>query len=320
MLKQLFSPYARFANKLAQYDLRLVDGKIAPPYSCEIDVVDHCNLSCFDCNHASPAVKKRYVSPDQVFHDFHLLAKVYKPQVVKVLGGEPLLHPRLLDVIAAIRQSGICPVIYVITNGLLLPRMTDAFWQAIDILEISCYPDAALSDEQLRACQAKAKQHGVKLLVYYYEKFRPTFVMGGYEQTSLVRQVYRHCHLAHLWGCHVIHEGYFYKCPQSIYIPQLRGAAADKQQVDGIQLKDTPGFIGELFDYLSSQEPLQSCSHCLGNYGKERPHTQTRSKNWLREHELTVEASLDVEKLQQSEAGIIVADTGKKLLAQYRAN
>jgi hypothetical protein len=33
----------------------IAGGNIAPQYSCEINAVDHCNIACMDCNHASSA-------------------------------------------------------------------------------------------------------------------------------------------------------------------------------------------------------------------------------------------------------------------------
>jgi len=302
-----------FSEQLSKHNLSLLKNKIAPPYSCELDIVDHCNISCADCNHASPVIKKRYTNPEDVYHDLSLLAKVYEPQVLKILGGEPLLHPDLLGIFAAIRKSGFCSTLYLITNGLLLPKQGEDFWQAIDILEISCYPDASLSEEQLQYCLDKTKQYDVALYVYYYEQFRPTFVMKGYKQPGLVKRVYRQCYLAHTWGCHIVHEGYFYKCPQSIYIPKALGLTPDHCKADGIKLENSPNFIYKLFQYLSSDKPLNACSHCLGNYGKERPHTIIKRKNWLQASHVYAESLLDIEKLQKSEMGIPVFDTGKKL-------
>jgi hypothetical protein len=315
-LKKYFSQPA-FSEELSKHNLSLVNNKIAPPYSCELDIVDHCNIVCADCNHASPVIKKRYTNPEETCRDLSLLAKVYEPQVIKILGGEPLLHPDLPGIFSAIRRSGFCSTLYLITNGLLLPKQGEDFWKAIDILEISCYPDSSLTDEQLRDCLDKAKQYDVTLYVYYYEQFRPTFVMKGYEHPDLANRVYQQCYLAHTWGCHIVHEGYFYKCPQSVYVPKALGLPSDHCKADGIKLEDSPDFIHKLFEYLSSDKPLNACSHCLGNYGKERPHTIIKRKDWLPANHVYAESLLDIEKLQQSEKGIPVYDAGKELLADY---
>jgi molybdenum cofactor biosynthesis enzyme MoaA len=60
------------------------------------------------------------------------LAACYRVESLKLLGGEPLLHSGLLDVINAVVEAGISDKVCVVTNGVLLPRMKDEFWGAVD--------------------------------------------------------------------------------------------------------------------------------------------------------------------------------------------
>ncbi len=115
----------------------IVDGKIRPHYACQADIVRHCNLACRDCDHISPIANHRFANPESLYRDFSILAKVYKPQFVQLLGGEPLLHPGIVTVLKAVRASEISDRVMVLTNGLLLPLMKDEFWENLDDLEIS---------------------------------------------------------------------------------------------------------------------------------------------------------------------------------------
>ena len=99
--------------------------------ACEINVVEHCNLSCRSCSHVSPAFRRTVIDPDALERDLSLLAEHYKVGTVRLLGGEPLLHPDLGAVVDAVRRSGIGERICVVTNGLLLPRMPRALWEAV---------------------------------------------------------------------------------------------------------------------------------------------------------------------------------------------
>jgi len=104
---------------------------------CEVNVVHQCNLSCRGCSHLSPAVPKAFVDPEIVYRDLSRLAAYYLAGNVRLVGGEPLLHRDLLQVIAAVRASGITECIRILTNGILLPRMPDAFWESVDEVQVS---------------------------------------------------------------------------------------------------------------------------------------------------------------------------------------
>jgi molybdenum cofactor biosynthesis enzyme MoaA len=102
---------------------RVVDGRILNR-RCEINVAEHCNLSCRACSHLSPVHPKAFADPAVVARDLGALAHSYHAKTVRLLGGEPLLHPDLPSVIDAVRASRVCETITVVTNGILQPRVS----------------------------------------------------------------------------------------------------------------------------------------------------------------------------------------------------
>jgi len=82
----------------------------------EVDVVDHCNITCRSCVHLSPIAPKAFVDPEQLERDLSLLARCFALRFILV-GGEPMLHPRLPSVADAVRRSGIADKIILLTNG-----------------------------------------------------------------------------------------------------------------------------------------------------------------------------------------------------------
>ncbi|MFF2008332.1 4Fe-4S cluster-binding domain-containing protein [Streptomyces sp. NPDC058195] len=60
-----------------------------------------------------------------VGRDLTRLAKSYRSANVKILGGEPLLHPGLTDLIREVRESAVTDKIILATNGLLLSSADD---------------------------------------------------------------------------------------------------------------------------------------------------------------------------------------------------
>lgn len=251
------------------------NGKIQAK-ACELNVVHHCNLSCRACSHLSPMAKKFFVDPEKVLNDLSLLSKYYHPQRISLIGGEALLHPDLLDVVNAVRQSGISECIRVVTNGLLLWKMPKLFWQSVDQVHISLYPSHRISVEQLKLFQQQAREHGVALELRYIDYFREPYAELGTEDIHLIHRIYSTCQIAHIWDCHTVCEGYFYKCPPSVFIPRfLQGKSGTN---DGLKLANSETFGNDLLSFLLAKDPLESCRYCLGTVGKQLPHMEVSSR------------------------------------------
>jgi len=95
------------------------------PALCNVAVTNSCNATCDFCNFARgkvPAGNLRWIEADRFAPALDIL---YARDIryVSFFGGEPLLHPRLADMIAMAAGKGMGPA--VITNGWLLPRLLD---------------------------------------------------------------------------------------------------------------------------------------------------------------------------------------------------
>lgn len=280
----------------------VIENKIYTPEGCEINVVYHCNLSCRSCSHLSPTFKQEFVSPDRVFHDLQTLAKFYRPAYIKLLGGEPLLHPELIQVIKAIRQSGISERIQICTNGKLLLKMPDIFWEQVNEISLSLYPGQEPGYNDIKKIQSKAKNFNVSLSLSHFDNFRESYTELGTTDTQLVRRIYSTCKIVHIWRCHTVADGYFYKCPLSFLIPKVISNENPKlNHQDGIKITDSSEFGGNLLDYLQSSNPLLSCNHCLGSIGKLRPHEQTNRKTWRSLQSYPTEEMVDMKYLAELE-------------------
>jgi hypothetical protein len=323
MFPKLFSACRSFLKPLVTKgpnDWRCfnVDGKIVPPYSCEINTIDHCNLRCTYCDHASPASAPRIADPDIIFRDLSLLFKSYKAETLKIIGGEPLLHPDLLSLIRAVRESGICNNILLVTNGTLLHQMDGDIWDALDGVELSVYPETRkMLDMHMPIIQQNAEKHKVRLSRYLYEYFRIPFSLVGTSDMSLIPRIYKTCLRARIWGCQSIHEGYFFKCPQCIYIPGiLDQSVVFDYKKDGIRIVSDSNFQDTLKNYLMSKEPLNSCRYCLGGVGKLRANTMLKTAAWKSSYDVPTEQLVDFDKLHFLENSETVYDMSK-IRVQY---
>jgi MoaA/NifB/PqqE/SkfB family radical SAM enzyme len=112
------------------------------PILVHIVPIRRCNLSCTYCNEFDDYSKP--VPIDQMLRRIDLLAALGAKNIT-LSGGEPLLHPQIVEIIARVRQHGILAGL--ITNGYLLSpeRIHELNRAGLDHLQISVdnvQPDA----------------------------------------------------------------------------------------------------------------------------------------------------------------------------------
>lgn len=99
----------------------------------QIPIVYNCNLNCAYCDHFAPIAPKYQVSVEKFSTDLDRLYKVTQGKVktIWLLGGEPLLHNKICDLIKISSSKFKNSKIAITTNGLLLDKMNDEFWQVL---------------------------------------------------------------------------------------------------------------------------------------------------------------------------------------------
>ena len=70
-------------------------------YYIETDIIDACNLNCAGCSHFAPLAKCRNeVSLEDYTKDVRRIGVLFPfIFIFRILGGEPLLHPQLAEII-----------------------------------------------------------------------------------------------------------------------------------------------------------------------------------------------------------------------------
>jgi organic radical activating enzyme len=274
----------------------------------EVVVAHHCNLRCRACAYLSPIRPKVLADPTLLGRDLAVLAAAYHASETRVLGGEPLLHPEITSILAAIRNSGLCDTIRVITNGLLLPRTPEGFWESIDEVSVSVYPGRALSPEVAEAVRHTAAEHGVALKFKQFRYFRESYSEIGTGDDYLVERIYRTCQMANVWRCHTMWQGRLYRCPQSLFLPAALTQAP--LEMEGIEIGSDDGFRGRLLAFLESSDPLPSCKNCLGSVGRLFVNQQVPRNGWREQQRLPTEDLLDWPHLQllEKNPGMLVKD------------
>jgi hypothetical protein len=246
----------------------------------ELHVTEHCNLRCANCCNMSPLVPEHFLSVEETRALCERMSKVLIADVFKIMGGEPLLHPDIAGVLKAVRSTSIGDRVRLFTNGLLLPSMTDAFWEALDELTISDYSSAKLKPAVLELAHERAARHGFVLNVKPVREFSQVLSPRFRHDDAQVRETFERCWLRH--RCLIVRGGRFYMCTRAAYAADFLAHAAHEEAPagfdragDGIAL-DSPELVTRLESYLNRTEPLAACRFCFGSDGAVEPHYQLK--------------------------------------------
>src|SRR5579864_7318605 len=178
------------AERNGHYKFR--DGRVATR-SLESHVVDHCNLRCWGCCSLSPYLPKWCIDPADLERDLRLAKRALAPKFFKLVGGEPLLHPDLDECLAVSRQVGIAPIVSVTTTGFLLPRSSERFWQLVQALTISLYPQPVLPAETIAYIKSRAAENSITINWKRQDEFVDMDLDGKREDTSFTQNIYDEC-------------------------------------------------------------------------------------------------------------------------------
>ena len=254
------------------YEVR--DGKIHGR-AVEYSVAYHCNLKCAHCSHMAPFIRPTLPPLESFARDVGRLSEALHVRDIRMVGGEPLLNPQIVEFLKAARASGIADSVMVTTNGLLLNSMKDEFWENVDFVWISQYPGASPRDRMIERFRARAAESGTRLEVDPTFFFRATITTEAHPDDAVTRMIYRTCESAHRFHCHMIHEGRLFKCACPPFMPEYlerMGKNGYDPSADAFHIHQARDLFAELKAFLFSPRPLEACRNCLGYVGKWREH------------------------------------------------
>lgn len=235
----------------------------------ETNVTVACQLRCVNCNHfvalQANDAKKRICNPQQVYDDLSALSKFVHVDAWGALGGEPLLHPYLVDVLTAATKSRIADTIEVWTNGIAVRKQGPAFWDSFDRLVVSVYP-GTLENSEIEWIRGACVEAKVELQVKD-ERHVPNFerlLEPVPTEADRSDRKYRSCFFKNY--SRVADNDYFYRCCTSPFIPRL--LLGLPEGTDGIRISTLTE--AALREFLGRTEAMTSCHLCSGLDPQER--------------------------------------------------
>lgn len=250
----------------------------------ETNVTVACQLRCVSCNHfvalQANEARKRLADPVQVYDDLAALSRFVHVDAWGALGGEPLLHPHLVDILTAVTKTRIADVIEVWTNGIAVRKQGAAFWDSFDRLVVSVYP-GTLEDSEIEWIKGAAAEAQIEVHIKD-ERYVPNFerLLEPIATDPITTSAkYRACFFKDY--SRVADNGYFYRCCTSPFVPRL--LLGLPEGTDGIKIAGLTE--AGLLQFLNQKEAPASCQVCSGLDPSIRRRTEWREvrnpQEWL---------------------------------------
>lgn len=261
-------------QKIKQF-LRLKKRLPCLPY-IETHLADHCNLKCIGCTHYSPLADEHFTDVNVFENDMNMLSKKLRFERIRLLGGEPLLHPQINKFIEITRENFPKARIFICTNGILLPSMDEEFWETCRrnniLFDMSRYTvNYSMVPKYAKLIRSKG------LKVNWVHKGQKMWVFHNPLGNSNEKIAFERCAIKY-YRVIILREGKIYICPKTAYldiynkffklnIPRDKGKSIYKCSAK------------EIVKYLD--KPIKTCKYCT-YFGKwvEWQNTEKTKEEW----------------------------------------
>lgn len=126
-----------------------------------LQLLYRCNFNCQHCFHGEDLQKLDVFSPLEVEKIVSLFSEKYGIASVTLLGGEPFLHPNLLEIVRGIKARGL--IVEICTNGYGISNKLQQVSPFIDHLRVSIEGLQEANDEVRRSGSFQAAEKTIKI-------------------------------------------------------------------------------------------------------------------------------------------------------------
>lgn len=231
----------------------------------QIHAADHCNLGCKWCNAFSPIIGECLADIESLKKDLSRFSKLTGGKIgsLAVSGGEPLLHPRLTEILEHARMCFPGQKLHIITNGTKLKDAGEEFWEACRdygfTISLTYYP----IDVDLKEIRTLASSHNVRLVsqddtdirdkTMYFSPLDPSGSQNADDS-------YKLCFMSNT--DFVLENGRIHTCPTIAHIGYFnryfdQNLAVTKQDYIDIYESESMDAILSFF-----QKPMPFCKYC----------------------------------------------------------
>ncbi len=244
--------------------VRKIVGRIRKRFSkpclryVETHLTDHCNMNCRGCGHFAPLADPWFASIDQHDRDMRRLAEFFANiRRIRLMGGEPLLHPRVTDFLESTRRWFRMCNIRLVTNGMLLAKMNNSFWDSCRAnkigIDLTVYPLMAGKVDDMIGL---VKRNGLDIVVTHITHFGTHRNLNGdsdpKEAMAICRGMFYCPYLlaGKLYPCALPALGHYFNKAFGTHIPDTGGVDIHTRGLTGRSIVDL------------LNRPVDACRHC----------------------------------------------------------
>lgn len=231
-------------------------------------LVDHCNLNCRGCDNFSSLAKDVFTDISVFEKDCARVAELTggrnRITEIQLLGGEPLLHPQVMSFMEIARKYFPETPINMVSNGLLLPKQSDDFWECCkknDIhIIVTKYPvklDYHKIEQHVKAKGVAFSYYGNTDVVEKTMQCIPLDLEGKQD----ARDSFLRCSRAN--RCVSLDNGKIYTCsliPYVKYFNKQFGKDLALTPKDYIDIYEEAESIDDVLDFVC--KPMPFCRYC----------------------------------------------------------
>ena len=227
----------------------------------QIHLAHHCNLNCASCYVFSSIADKEFPDFDEMDRDLKRISELTHAEVneIVVSGGEPLLNKDINDYLTMVRKHFPETNIKLITNGLLVKKMPESFWETCAREDIEIYPTQYRVKVDWDYFRKKCIEHQIR---YDMSIIRDNF---GFQKLNMdwrgrhnARSMFNSCPYSN--RCVALENGKLYTCSTAscvkIFNKKFNMHFPENNGIDIYKAKN----LQEVLDFLAT--PIRFCAYC----------------------------------------------------------
>lgn len=252
-------------------------------YRVVTHLTDHCNLKCKGCTHFSNIAEPAFTDLGEFRRDMERMAKVFDGITeIYLLGGEPLLHEEVISFMEVARKNfPKSERINLMSNGLLVPKMSDEFFKALHDNEIRLVIDLYPVNIQVEKIDELGREYDFEIewVESRNEFFKLPIDLSGSQDPE---HSFKSCGPYN--NCVLLREGRLYPCAYAayskIFMEHFGFEGLEAGSKDSISIYDEEDPY-KIMDFL--MKPVPWCRFCNVDAVStfEWSHDKAEADDWL---------------------------------------
>lgn len=235
-----------------------------PALFFDVNLCDHCNLNCKGCGSFAPLAKATFLKTEDYMKDAKRLSQLSGGVIhhINILGGEPLLHPDLTKFIKITRELFPIGNINLVTNGVLLLKMNDEFWNVIRECDVVLAPTKYPIDVNYDEIERKAIENGVRFDYFGDATYENSWIHTVITERGNRNELHSFLECSNANDCAVLRNGKIYPCPRAAKIELFNNYFGTDFRITDKDYIDIHADIclADIMEFLS--KPIPFCKYC----------------------------------------------------------